>query len=163
VQREEFLRRAEKRETREKPVKDFPLTALSRTRIMLSLREVEWMKRTNSLEERIRLNRLYDLYGALLTERQRQAYEMHEWEDWSLQEISEHLHVSRQGVHDLLSRAKEKLSSFEDLLGMDAKRLGQEHFLEELEALLGCYEKKLPQGFLEALNMLLERGGVSHV
>ncbi len=121
------------------------------------------MKKTDFLEERLRLNRLYDLYGALLTERQRQAYEMHEWEDWSLQEISEHLHVSRQGVHDLLSRAKEKLSSCEELLGMDTKMLRQQHFLEELHALLESYENNLPQGFSEALKMLLKRGGVSHV
>jgi hypothetical protein len=130
---------------------------------MLSPQEVGWMKKTDFLEERLRLNRLYDLYGALLTERQRQAYEMHEWEDWSLQEISEHLHVSRQGVHDLLSRAKEKLSSCEELLGMDTKMLRQQHFLEELHALLESYENNLPQGFSEALKMLLKRGGVSHV
>ena len=121
------------------------------------------MKSTDSLEERMRLNRLYDLYGPLLTKRQRQAYEMHEWEDWSLLEISEHLRVSRQGVHDLLSRAKEKLSSFEDLLGMDKKLGIQEHFAKELSNLLRLYEKALPQGFREALNLLLERGGISHV
>ncbi|HOO64686.1 MAG TPA: sigma factor-like helix-turn-helix DNA-binding protein [Synergistaceae bacterium] len=121
------------------------------------------MTKTDSLEERMRLNRLYDLYGALLTERQRRAYEMHEWEDLSLLEISEHLQVSRQGVHDLLSRAKEKLSSFEDLLGMDKKSLHQDKLMEELSNLLEIYRKNLPQGFVQALNMLLERGGVSHV
>lgn len=130
---------------------------------MLALREVVLMKKPDSLEERMRLNRFYDLYGALLTEKQRQAYEMHEWEDWSLQEISEHLQVSRQGVHDLLSRAKEKLCSFENLLGMDKKFLLQETFLGELRTLLEVHEKNLPQGFLQALDLLLERGGVSHV
>ncbi len=72
------------------------------------------------LERRILLSRLYDLYGPLLTERQRRVYEMHELDDLSLSEISDELDISRQGVSDQLARARERLEELEKLLGFAA-------------------------------------------
>ncbi|KYP80540.1 YlxM family DNA-binding protein [Ferroacidibacillus organovorans] len=61
---------------------------------------------------------LYDLYGTLLTERQRQVLEDRLFEDHSLQEIAEHLGISRQGVHDLFSRSMLQLEDYEKKLGL---------------------------------------------
>lgn len=72
------------------------------------------------LKRRVRFSRLYDLYGPLLTERQRRIYEMHELDDFSLSEISETLHISRQGVSDQLSKVRGRLAEMENLLGFDA-------------------------------------------
>ena len=47
---------------------------------------------------------LFDFYGELLTERQRQVYTSVVFEDYSLSEVAEELGISRQGVHDMLSR-----------------------------------------------------------
>ncbi|MGN0838143.1 MAG: sigma factor-like helix-turn-helix DNA-binding protein [Pyramidobacter sp.] len=69
------------------------------------------------LERRIHLSRLYDLYGPLLTERQRRVYEMHELDDLSLSEISSELNISRQGVSDQLTKVRERLEEIERLLG----------------------------------------------
>lgn len=75
------------------------------------------MGENGALERRIHLSRLYDLYGLLLTERQRRVYEMHELDDLSLSEISEELQISRQGVSDQLQRVRERLEEIETLLG----------------------------------------------
>ena len=41
---------------------------------------------------------LFDFYGELLTERQRQVYTSVVFEDYSLSEVAEELGISRQGV-----------------------------------------------------------------
>lgn len=75
------------------------------------------MSENEALERRIQLSRLYDLYGLLLTERQRRVYEMHELDDLSLSEISDELQISRQAVSDQLQRARDRLEEIETLLG----------------------------------------------
>ena len=70
------------------------------------------------LERRVLLNQFYDHYKPLLTEKQREVYEMHEFSDLSLSEIAEHYGKSRQAVHDLLFRTKSKLEMLEGKLGL---------------------------------------------
>ncbi|WP_083520814.1 YlxM family DNA-binding protein [Alicyclobacillus kakegawensis] len=69
-----------------------------------------------------RMAALYDLYGKLLTPRQRQVFELTYFDDWSLAEIAEHLGVSRQAVHDNLHRAEEQLEHYEAQVGFFAWR-----------------------------------------
>ena len=59
---------------------------------------------------------LYDFYGELLTEHQRQIYEAAVFEDLSLGEIAEQYSISRQGVHDLLKRCDQMLLHYEEKL-----------------------------------------------
>ena len=56
---------------------------------------------------------LYDYYGNLLTERQRECFELRYYQDLSLGEIGEELGISRQGVHDNLSRTEALLHNME--------------------------------------------------
>lgn len=56
---------------------------------------------------------LYDYYGDLLTERQKECFEMRYYQDLSLGEIGQELGISRQGVHDNLSRAEALLQNME--------------------------------------------------
>ncbi|MBP5212364.1 MAG: DNA-binding protein [Pyramidobacter sp.] len=79
------------------------------------------MSEQEVLERRIRVSRLYDLYGPLLTERQRRVYELRELDDLSLSEISSELAISRQGVSDQLSRVRDRLEEIESLLGAQAR------------------------------------------
>ena len=60
---------------------------------------------------------LYDYYGALLTDRQRECFELRYNQDLSLGEIGEELGISRQGVHDNLSRAEALLRNMEAKTG----------------------------------------------
>lgn len=60
---------------------------------------------------------LFDYYGELLTQRQQQCFDMRYNQDLSLGEIAEELRVSRQGVHDNLSRAEALLRNMEEKTG----------------------------------------------
>ena len=60
---------------------------------------------------------LYDYYGDLLTDRQKECFEMRYYQDLSLGEIGEELGISRQGVHDNLSRAEALLRNMEEKTG----------------------------------------------
>lgn len=60
---------------------------------------------------------LYDYYGDLLTERQKECFEMRYYQDLSLGEIASELGISRQGVHENLSRAEALLRNMEAKTG----------------------------------------------
>ena len=60
---------------------------------------------------------LYDYYGDLLTDRQRECFEMRYYQDLSLGEIASELGISRQGVHDNLSRTEALLRNMEEKTG----------------------------------------------
>ena len=60
---------------------------------------------------------LFDYYGELLTERQRQCFDLRYNQDLSLSEIAQELKVSRQGVYDNLSRAEALLRNMEEKTG----------------------------------------------
>jgi predicted DNA-binding protein YlxM (UPF0122 family) len=81
-----------------------------------------------------RVGDLYDFYGALLTERQRELVELHYADDWSLTEIAEHLGISRQAVHDHLRRAEEQLEAYERTLGLVAAHHRRRQTVQQLAA-----------------------------
>ena len=60
---------------------------------------------------------LYDYYGDLLTDRQRECFELRYYQDFSLGEIGQELGISRQGVYDNLSRTEALLSRMEEKTG----------------------------------------------
>ena len=68
------------------------------------------------MEKFVERTLLYDFYGELLTERQRQVYENVVLEDYSLSEVGEELGISRQGVHDMIKRCDKALADYEGKL-----------------------------------------------
>lgn len=60
---------------------------------------------------------LLDYYGGMLTEKQRQCFDMRYNQDLSLGEIGEILGVSRQAVCDNLSRTEALLRKMEEQIG----------------------------------------------
>lgn len=60
---------------------------------------------------------LFDYYGDLLTDRQQMCFDLRHNQDLSLAEIAQELNVSRQGVHDNLSRAESLLRNMEEKTG----------------------------------------------
>lgn len=65
----------------------------------------------------LQMTLLFDYYGELLTERQRMCFDLRHNQDLSLAEIAQELNVSRQGVHDNLSRAEALLINMEAKTG----------------------------------------------
>lgn len=61
---------------------------------------------------------LYDFYGQLLTERQREVMELYHEENLTLSEIADEFSISRQGVHDTLKTAEKALQRYEEKLGL---------------------------------------------
>lgn len=60
---------------------------------------------------------LFDYYGDLLTDRQRECFDLRYNQDLSMTEIAQELGVSRQGVFDNLSRAEALLRNMEEKTG----------------------------------------------
>ncbi len=79
------------------------------------------------LDKILRVGILLDFYGALLTEKQKYCVELHYLSDFSLAEIADEMGVSRQAVHDILKRAEQVLSEYEEKL-----RLVQRYQEEQL-------------------------------
>ena len=96
---------------------------------------------------------LFDFYGELLTERQRQVYTSVVFEDYSLSEVAEELNISRQGVHDMVRRCDRALEGYEEKL----------HLVEKFVNIRGQVQKihELASGYhaddIEAIsNVILE-------
>ena len=64
---------------------------------------------------------LYDFYGELLTQHQKNIYEDAVFNDLSLGEIADEQGISRQGVHDLIKRCDKILNDYEDKLHLVGK------------------------------------------
>ena len=79
---------------------------------------------------------LFDFYGELLTEKQKEICRMHLQEDWSLGEISEELGISRQGVSDAVHRALNTMENMEAKLHMRQRFLNLSGQLEEMQRLI---------------------------
>ena len=60
---------------------------------------------------------LFDTYGGMLTDKQRDCFDMRYNQDLSLGEIGEVLGVSRQAVNDNLSRTEAALRRMEENIG----------------------------------------------
>ena len=60
---------------------------------------------------------LFDTYGGMLTDKQRECFDMRHNQDLSLGEIADELGVSRQAVNDNLSRTEALLRRMEENIG----------------------------------------------
>ena len=94
---------------------------------------------------------MLDAYSSLLTEKQRLACEMTLLQDLSLSEAAESLGVSRQGVHDLVTRSREHMENCERSLGLIEKN----NILEEMENYLDENKDRLPQDFYDKFKIML--------
>lgn len=61
---------------------------------------------------------LFDCYGEMLTEKQRELFDLYYNEDFSLTELAEHAGISRQAAHDSIKRAEHSLTDMEQKLGL---------------------------------------------
>ena len=71
-----------------------------------------------AMEKKVWLGWLLAFYGELLTENQREMARLHWEEDFSLAEIAQQFSVSRQSVHDTVSRTERQLEGWEEKLGL---------------------------------------------
>ncbi len=99
------------------------------------------------MEENVQLALLYDTYGELLSEHQRQIFEAARFRDCSLSEIAEEFEISRQGAHDVYRRTVAKLSSYEEALHLVEKYIRLRKRTERIIRLSGelCDSGECPE------------------
>lgn len=73
------------------------------------------------MESRFYLINLYDIYGDLLTEKQKEYFEDYYFNNLTLSEMSENYEVSRNAIHKQLKEVEEKLNKYEETLKIDQK------------------------------------------
>ncbi len=69
-------------------------------------------------ERKVRLAKLLSFYAKLLTENQREIATLFTDEDYSLAELAEQFHITRQGVYDAVSKAEKTMLQFEEKLNL---------------------------------------------
>ncbi len=99
------------------------------------------------LEKVTHLNHLFDIYGQLLTEKQKRIFQLYYQDDLSLGEIGEEESISRQAVYDTLKRVSSLLEGYEEELKIHLRQRENNKIIHEIEQALdkGQYEniKKL--------------------
>ena len=91
------------------------------------------------LRKKVELAFLSAFYGGLLTEKQRRVLSLYCEEDLSLGEIAAETGITRQAVHEALSRSAARLNELESSLGVAARFRRMESGLEKaLSALKRC-------------------------
>ena len=79
---------------------------------------------------------LYDFYGELLTDHQKEVYESLVYNDMSLNEIADEYGISKQGVHDLIKRCTRTMQVYENKLHMIEKFRAIKSTAEEMNKVL---------------------------
>lgn len=87
------------------------------------------------MKDTIYFSSLYDLYGDLLTEKQKNYFEDYYFNNLTLSEMSENYEISRNGIHKQLKESCEKLEYYESILSLLKKK-------KELEELSNFIEDK---------------------
>jgi predicted DNA-binding protein YlxM (UPF0122 family) len=85
---------------------------------------------------------LLDVYSGLLTEKQLRLCDMYYNQDYSLSEIAEIERTTRQAARDGISKARQKLISFEQALGLCERRQRTNVAIEKARMLAGDNEMK---------------------
>ena len=92
-----------------------------------------------------RMALLFDFYGDMLTERQREFYDLYYNEDLSLSEIAENYGISRQGVRDVIVRAEAALTELEDKTGIIRRFHAMQDQLKALKSDVDAIEARNAQ------------------
>ena len=111
------------------------------------------------MEKIVEQGLLYDFYGELLTEHQRQIYEDVVFNDMSPSEIAEEQGISRQGVHDLIKRCNKILTGYEEKLKLVQKFNQTKQMVEEIKELAGAYKQNGDISLIDRIEEISEEIG----
>jgi len=89
---------------------------------------------TMDIKEKMRINSLYDIYGELLTDKQKEYFEYYYRQDYSLSEIADILSVSRNAVHMQLKNVVGYLENYENKLKMLKNREKIDRIIEKIDS-----------------------------
>ena len=95
------------------------------------------------MENNVKISILLEIYGNLLTEKQRALLENYYNNDLSLSEIAENEQITRQAVRDNLKKGENKLFEYEEKLGIMKKTKVQEEQIAKVLSELTKIESKM--------------------
>lgn len=78
------------------------------------------------MEDKVKISILLEIYGNLLTNKQKNLLDDYYNNDLSLSEIAENNEITRQAVRDILKKGEKKLFEYEEKLGIMKKNSIQE-------------------------------------
>ncbi len=87
------------------------------------------------MEKIVEQSLLFDFYGELLTEHQKQVFEDVVLNDYSISEVAADLNISRQGVHDMIKRCNKILNDYESKLHLVHKFIHIKEKVNEIHEL----------------------------
>lgn len=113
-------------------------------------------------EKTFEMTMLFDFYGELLTDKQREYFDLYYNNDLTLSEIAEAEGITRQGVRDMLVRAEGSLLETERRIGLVKKFAEDGLVLNEIAAIAGDIAGKttdpeirtLTEGIIQGLEKL---------
>ena len=85
------------------------------------------------IEKNYRINSLFEFYQPLLTKKQNDYLELYYGDDYSLGEIAENFHVSRQAVYDNIKRTENILEDYEAKLHLYAEFQARNKQVDEIQ------------------------------
>ena len=86
------------------------------------------------MEEVLYYNELYDLYGELLTSKQKKYFEDYYFHNLSYSEMASNYDISRNAVFRQLHITLNKLKEYESILKLHEKKLQFLEFAEKLDS-----------------------------
>ncbi len=84
------------------------------------------------MDDLLQLTIMYDMYSPLLTEKQRNIFELYYMNNLSFQEIAELSDVSKASVFDLINRTKNKIYDYEKKLKLYEKYQEEQKLLQDI-------------------------------
>lgn len=94
------------------------------------------------MERTLYLTELFDIYGELFTDKQKEYFIDYYFNNYTLQEISENYNVTKNAVHKSLKETEEKLIFYEEKLNILKKNkkilelIKDEELKEKIEEIL---------------------------
>lgn len=107
-------------------------------------------------EKKLELGYLLDFYGELLSDRRREAMELYYNDDMSLAEIASVLGITRQGVRDLIKKAGDELTFYEEKLGLARRFRDVEEYAAKAKRLVGSGGEEENERLTELIDKILE-------
>lgn len=85
----------------------------------------------DQLQEKIRHHQLYDIYGSLLTDKQKAYFSYYYFDDYSLSEIAKIMDVSRNAVFEQIKNVVGILDYYEDKLNVLKRRKMRQYYFKQ--------------------------------
>lgn len=101
---------------------------------------------------------LLDIYGSLLTEKEKNILDLHYNYDLSFGEIAEQLMITRQAVYDSVKRGEFHLYELNNKLHLLEQHIKKKECIEGMLSEINAMQRRLDDMRVALENMLAERG-----